>query len=158
MAQAQMLQKALKRVAAGAGAVEAHHIPEPKKSKLEKQMMSPGPHQPMMWLDSKQFPGVENWNAGDKVTLAVTCHVERMSKTEGDNKQPSAEASLKIVEIADLSMHGGVKMLPPGMSATTCPDCKKMVKLNDSRIKPGHKVGNCPECGRMFASPAKGAK
>lgn len=162
MAQMEMLKKALKKVSGGT--VQAHHIPEPKKSKSEKQMMpSPGPYRPTMWLDNKQFPGVAKWNAGDTVVLALTCKVASASRREAEGREPSAEASLEVMEIADLSMHGGkgqghegMKMLPPGMSATTCPDCKKMVKLADSRIKPGHRVGSCPECGKMFASPKEG--
>jgi hypothetical protein len=57
---------------------------------------------PTIYLSEKDFPGIENWKAGDKVNLAVTATVSSINTSEREKGKKSFDASLKLTAIADL--------------------------------------------------------
>lgn len=54
---------------------------------------------PTLYLSTEDFPGVENWKAGDVVNLAITATVN--SKSEN---QEAGSCDLKVTAISDLGV------------------------------------------------------
>lgn len=61
---------------------------------------------PSLYLSDKDYPGIENWKAGDVVNLAVTAKVGSMRMEESEKGKKSCHTDLTITAIADL---GGKK-------------------------------------------------
>ena len=91
----------------GAKKPKIHEVPKPKEPKGAR-MPSNGEYYwpPSLYLSDKDYPGIENWKAGDTVNLAVTAKVGSMRMEESEKGKKSCHTDLTITAIADL---GGKK-------------------------------------------------
>jgi len=91
------MKKAMKRMP------KVHELPKKKEPKAvgvdEPSIYYP----PSLHLSTKDFPGVEKWQAGDTVYLAITAKVKSVSINERDGSKKRHSADLEIQEISDIT-------------------------------------------------------
>lgn len=101
------MAKALLAAISGAKKPKVFQVPKPKEPK-GMNMPSGGDYYypPSLYLSDKDYPGIENWEVGDTVNLAVTAKVGSMRMEVSEKGKKSCHTDLTITAIADL---GGKK-------------------------------------------------
>ena len=98
--------------AASNSAVKVENMPEPPKSKeSNNDMCAPmiGEYycKPDLYLDTKDFSGVQNFESGKTVTLCINCMIKSTNMDENvddeGEKKSRKSARLEILSIADLT-------------------------------------------------------
>lgn len=91
-----------------AGSIKVHDMPKEKQPKGTKAMAQPSDYYwpPTLYLSTEDFPGVENWKAGDVVNLAIRATISSKSENESTESKKRCSCELKITAISDL---GGKK-------------------------------------------------
>lgn len=82
---------------------EVHELPKEKKPNYGKMPDANSYYAPTLYLDTKDFPGVKDWKAGQKVHLALTCEVESVSLSESKGEKPNYSSRLKVTAISDIT-------------------------------------------------------
>ena len=86
---------------------KVHQLPKGKKSKGVQQVEPSGYYwPPTLYLSTEDFPGVENWEAGDVVNLAITATVQSKNDSQAAGEKERCSCDLKVTAISDL---GGKK-------------------------------------------------
>jgi hypothetical protein len=90
---------------ANVGKADVHTLPKEKESggiALEASSY----YRPSIYLDQGDFPGIKDFTAGQTVNLAITCEVRNVT-TDDNGKDKSYNASLKIMQISDITPRKG---------------------------------------------------
>ena len=85
---------------------EVHELPKEKKPNYGKMPDANSYYAPTLYLDTKDFPGVKDWKAGQKVHLALTCEVTNVSINTNETagkKEEHHSVDLKIAAISDIT-------------------------------------------------------
>jgi hypothetical protein len=84
---------------------EVHEIPKEKIPKCHAE--SKGSYwPPCLYLTTKDFPGIKDWKAGQKVHLAITCDVTNVNINTNETagkKEEHHSVDLKIAAISDIT-------------------------------------------------------
>ena len=84
---------------------KVHKLPKEKKSKgMRVPSGSDYYWPPTLYLSTEDFPGVENWKAGDVVNLAITATVKSKSENQEAGSKEQVSCDLKVTAISDLGV------------------------------------------------------
>ena len=89
---------------ANVGKTYVHTLPKEKNS--DKLVSGGYYYPPSLRLDNKDYPGVEDFSAGQIVNLAITCEVESVSTSDNGNGKDYT-TYLKVTQISDITPKKG---------------------------------------------------